>query len=158
MPLKKGYSQEVVGSNIKELVGSGYKTKQAIAIALSKSRKYKKMAEGGMVEEGYEEDDTPYMGLAEANLNSQPTKDVSNPEELAESKAFAEALRKKAMTEEMDVEEFAAGGEVQGTEDVLTEEPLKMEPTPPSSSSDALSEEAMKAIMEKKKNRRYGHV
>lgn len=55
MPMKKGHSQEVVSSNIKELMHSGRKPKQAIAIALANARKYKKMAEGGYVEGDDEE-------------------------------------------------------------------------------------------------------
>ena len=45
MPLKKGSSKAVVSSNIGELVKSGHPQKQAIAIALSESRK--KRAAGG---------------------------------------------------------------------------------------------------------------
>jgi len=42
MPLKKGSSKKVVADNISELSKSGYKKKQAIAIALSNARKSKK--------------------------------------------------------------------------------------------------------------------
>jgi len=37
MPLRKGKSQEVLSANIAELIRSGYKYKQAIAIAYSKA-------------------------------------------------------------------------------------------------------------------------
>ena len=42
MPLKKGKSKKAISSNIRELRHSGYPQRQAIAIALSKSRGGKK--------------------------------------------------------------------------------------------------------------------
>ena len=42
MPLKPGKSKKVVSENIRELRHSGYPEKQAVAIALSKSRGGKK--------------------------------------------------------------------------------------------------------------------
>lgn len=42
MPLKKGKSTKVVSSNISELRHSGYKEKQAVAIALDKAGKSRK--------------------------------------------------------------------------------------------------------------------
>ena len=44
MPLMKGHSDDVVSSNISELRKSGYKEKQAIAIALKKAGKSKSKA------------------------------------------------------------------------------------------------------------------
>ena len=41
MPLKKGKSQKVVSSNIRELRRSGYPRKQAVAIALNQARRKK---------------------------------------------------------------------------------------------------------------------
>jgi hypothetical protein len=42
MPLKKGGSKETVSANIRELKKSGRPQKQAVAIALSQQREFKK--------------------------------------------------------------------------------------------------------------------
>ena len=42
MPLKKGYSKKTISTNIKELIESGKKKTQAIAIALQEASKAKK--------------------------------------------------------------------------------------------------------------------
>jgi hypothetical protein len=68
MPLKKGHSPEVVSHNIHEMVRAGHAPKQAVAAALSKARKYKKMAEGGTAgggtlnPDGSEQDPNKYGG------------------------------------------------------------------------------------------------
>lgn len=59
MPLIKGHSPEVVSSNVKELLRAGHPKSQAVAIALASKRKFKKMAEGGLVSEDFDEAGTP---------------------------------------------------------------------------------------------------
>jgi hypothetical protein len=60
MPLKKGSSSKIIGSNIRELVHSGRPQKQAIAIALSESRK--KRAYGGPTPLGSTVPAKPHVG------------------------------------------------------------------------------------------------
>lgn len=157
MPLKSGKGHAIVAANIKELIRSGREPKQAVAIALSHSRK---MAKGGMVE-----DDDEYRSLGELmEQGDQP--DVANPEEQVEESDLMQALKRSD-----EVEAYAMGGLVQGGPDA--DEPVgnkpeeemsdgledKLEmPVKPAEEDHAipvLSDLAMKEIEERKKRRRF---
>jgi hypothetical protein len=135
MPLKKGHSQEVASSNIKELVRSGHEPKQAVAIALAEKRKYKKMAEGGIIEDEDSDEDL-YSGIPALQREAIDSPEIMNPVELEEANGFAEALRRNNM-DKFFVENYAKGGFV---EDMSGEE----EP----------EEDLLKAALEENKKKR----
>lgn len=133
MPLMKGHSPKVVGSNIKELMKSGRPQKQAIAIALSNARKYKKMSEGGEPAEegemdhemmkahgGMIHDDMDMDASSDFNENAQRSQaelqslgeshpnDVENPEY-----QDAERMLAKRLFDASEEAEYAMGGLVQ---------------------------------------------
>lgn len=141
MPLKKGYSQPTVSYNIREMIRSGKKSREAVAASLASARHYKQKgySDGGMVDD-YEDENEPGMmfpvggglpknesmyemgrkgpddqqrSLNEIRMDGEyyPA-EVSNPEEMDEAQGFAKALRKKAMGV-MSPENYAHGGLVQ---------------------------------------------
>lgn len=90
MPLQKGHSSEVVSKNIKELVKAGHDPKQAVAIALATKRKYKKMADGGMVEDEMEESPVPSYPMHSDNEGLSPSVEaVSDENEDLQSERYA---------------------------------------------------------------------
>lgn len=178
MPLKKGHSREVVSNNIRELVDSGHKPKQAIAIALANARKYKKMAEGGWVEgqdepatnpahqdeeglsENVMEEERQDSGLESEGLshnnetpefNAEPSMPMGHAEAadgLVEALLADTSLGNKPVVHEDGTEEPMS--ELAGTEADL-EHP--MESGVPM--SPALSKEAIEALKRKKAMRRF---
>jgi hypothetical protein len=161
MPLKKGKSHDVIAGNIKELVGAGHDPKQAVAIALSHSRKY---AEGGEVMD--DEDEMLNRTIGEINADGVDySEKISNPMQQKMDMNFANMIHKKAMMD-MDQEGYAMGGFVEGEKDApvgnkpsedmasSTEEPMSSMPKKMGAAA-MLDEVAMKAIADKKKKRRF---
>lgn len=65
MPLKKGHSDEVRDANIKEMIDAGHPREQSVAAAYASQKKYKKMAEGGLVEDAHD-----FRNIEELNQDS----------------------------------------------------------------------------------------
>jgi hypothetical protein len=86
MPLIKSHSKEAREKNIKEMIAAGHDPKQAVAAAYANQRKYKKMAEGGLIEDDSEEHekieseigDGPFRGMFE--LQEQSHEENDQPE------------------------------------------------------------------------------
>lgn len=176
MPLKKGTDSATVSSNIRELMGSGRKPKQAVAIALAHKRKSQMMAEGGMVDvdddmdigTNNSEDAQRSLSELQAQGRSLP-QEVANPEMEEHSNMLAKALYEQS--HKGDGLMFADGGLVEeedsdgmnGNEpsmDMISEtgEPMSDEPEKPSPlehSMMGLTEMAKQAIADKKKKRRF---
>lgn len=183
MPLKKGHSREVISHNIKEMIKAGHPQKQAIAASLANARKYKKMADGGMV---VSEDMDEGLGTtdsqdAERSLNQiriegdYHPETIANPEHEEHDKMLARALYKKG--EEDEILNLAMGGLVQPEHDMdmgnKPSEEMQGETSEPMSELEeehaelghpvvegvpeglGLSKEAMAAIADKKKRRRF---
>lgn len=181
MPLKKGHSPEIVSSNIKELISSGRKPKQAVAIALANKRKYQKMAEGGMARMDLDDDSDVDSDLDEnaersiddiAQMGKFQENEVASPMAQDREEALAKALWSKQ--EEDEPEGYAMGGLVEDeleddesvgnmpSEDMSSsaEEPMGDEPAKPEDkmrlpSGAGLTDEMKQAIMEKRKRRRF---
>lgn len=195
MPLMKGNSKEVVGSNIREMMKSGRSRNESIAASLSSARKYKKMADGGMVEDDDQDEPEVPMYAEGGMVDTDPEdynrsmtelqlearsypNEVANPETHEQDAEFAKALRRKAQME-MGAEgsNFADGGLVEPEhlsdmgnkpmeEDMEadTAEPLSTMPGRGQGTEDKmdrmpsgpeLSEDAKKALMERKMRRRF---
>lgn len=174
MPLQKGHSQDVISSNIKELVKSGKKHKEAIAAALAMARKSKKMAEGGMVADDQDKDASsdldsesqrgPGELMDQANFAARD--DVASPMEQKKERSLADALYEAS--EESELPHLAEGGLVQpeysGEESGnkpepkfdSSEEPASSMPDKPSDHRSAPMDEAVsRAILEHKKKRKF---
>lgn len=116
MPLKKGHSKEVVGSNIREMVGAGHPVKQAVAASLAKARKYKNMKDGGW-SEGEDEsadeiiEDSEHTPFEEQHLGQQHPSEVANPETQDFHRKFFDALTDSSLEDkEMGELEYMADG------------------------------------------------
>lgn len=208
MPLKRGSSHEVVSSNIRELVGSGRKPKQAIAIALSKKRKYSK---GGIIDNSDMSSEMAHMKPSQSQDRGDGSEPVGEPtypmgddeeglsDNVMDEQALAEGLQKKRYAandnsnsyqydDSMAGSKMSKSGQEQAhdsSDDMSTERsvgnkpqldwiddgngepmsvqaqskgaggPLEHSPVEPGH-TEALSEEAKKALAAKKMRRSYG--
>ena len=143
MPMKKGHSKEVIGYNIKEMVKAGHPHKQAIAAALSEARKYKKMFDGGMVED-YDIDEEHERTPEEFNIESQDGP-IAEPKEIEMRDHLTRALHEDSEKEEHEMG-MSEGGMVydDGYEEKGMDEPTE----------NKLPEAVMEALRRKKANRR----
>lgn len=183
MPMKMGVKPEVVHGNIREMIKAGHPQKQAIAAALSMKRKsMKKMKDGGMIDDDMDEgagsdfNENANVGLMEHDiLGKVRESSVENPEYQDAQKRLAKHLFEAS---ERGEHGYAEGGLVIGEAQLPvgskpeldwindgTEEPMSAEPAKPASMDHAeiegvpmgmgLSEDAKKAIEERKKKRRF---
>lgn len=167
MPMKKGKSDEVISSNIHEMVKAGHPVKQAVAASLAHSRKYQNMADGGYVE-GEDEDEDGQVDFKD-NIPSYPV--GSNEQGLTFSTEaagkLAQAIQKSKyaaneMSYQPKMEDQDAPGEPGSDEGLLTKPGSEhteygTKPTKPMEAvtGESMSEEAKAAIEERKKRRRF---
>jgi|WetSurMetagenome_2_1015567.scaffolds.fasta_scaffold289440_2 hypothetical protein len=120
MPLIKSHTDEAREKNIKEMIASGHDPEQAVAAGYANQRKYKKMAEGGILEEEMEHgmQDTIPKGLVEHNIESQPFAESEQEEMLAG--ALADSDKEEAAE---DIHHFSEGGEMENK--VLSKEQIE---------------------------------
>ncbi len=145
-----------MSERIHKLVKAGHKPKDAISSSLAAAYKAKKMADGGMVEEGdYDLDEEHERGLFDL-MKQGDQSPVMNPEVQSEEKKLAMMLMKhdEAMEYSMGglVQDGPAGDEPVGTkpsENMASHiEDVHVKPM-------SLTEEAIKALEMKKKKRRF---
>jgi len=120
MPMIKGHSHEVISSNIKELVKAGHPLKQAIAASLSHARKYKKMAEGGMIEEGSPEDIDLQEGTAHRvgePINPEGEDQDGLSESIDEENSLIKGLQAKKYSDNSNTHHFEENAKVMGHEE-----------------------------------------
>ena len=155
MPLKKSSSAEALHSNIRELIKSGHNPKQAIAIGLSNQRKFKHMADGGIIEhevphypEGQDDGlslSVDHEDLLAKALEKEEYGDNSNSVHYNSDYAVkGEKIEEESESEEQP--EFS------------TPDPVGLKPEPKFANdgpSEPLSEEAKAAILLRKQKRRF---
>jgi hypothetical protein len=129
MPLAKGHSQEVVSHNIKEMIRSGYKPKQAIAASLANARKYKKMAKGGLAQNNYYADGgsvppprpQPTPTDQPPITNTSATSTALSSIRAALGKSDGGEIKGKTLGQTIGYPGMADGGEVDDDEDMSSQ-------------------------------------
>lgn len=180
-PLKQGADMSMVRNNVREMIKSGKKPKEAVAAALSMKRKTTKMSDGGIVSDDMDEDvssdfdENASRGLTELQSQGEShPNDVMNPEYQEADRMLAKALYEQSEKHEMG---YAMGGLVQpdygmdlgnkpsedmsdtSMEDMSSglDKPDRLEHAMVDGATQVggLSDDAMKALAEKKKKRRF---
>jgi hypothetical protein len=161
MPLQKGHSKEIIAKNIHEMVKAGHKPKEAIAASLASARKYKKMSEGGLVDNDMDDDHRNEYDLNKVGQQM----DVENPEAQSEHQSLAMALMKH--DDDLQDSSYAYGGIAEGDHYAKpgnkhdesipesTDEPMTDEPRKPSLEDATLPEHVVAALKAKKLKRRF---
>jgi len=180
MPMIKGSSPQAVSANVKELMKSGRKQKQAVAIALAHKRKY---AKGGMVDQdadgGFiDASDAEEMGDNDLHMHDSLSPDDGgygsanneqkqrSVDQIAKQGRFQEESIANPHQQTMDralalaLDNYAMGGLIEGGEDGIDgsepNEDMELqgaegaEPEP-----SGLPEMFLKEIADRKKKRRY---
>lgn len=162
MPMRKSHTDEDREANIQEMVAAGHDPDQAVAAAYANQKKYKKMADGGIVTNDYDEDASSDMDQeADRSVNelqdlaAQHPEIIQNPEQ---HKAEMELAKK--LHDEVESQELYSGGLVEDF-DTNAEEPKKtkivadtgapMSTMPYHAADDEWSAAARAAIAKKKK-------
>lgn len=145
-------SSEETMKKVREMIKAGHEPKKAIAKVLMEKRQM--MSEGGMVSEDMDEgvgstnDEQAERDLVQMQIQAKDHPEPMNPSMQEHNRMLAKALYEKGEEAEEfpEGEGYAMGGEV---------EPENAPPTGMNMPGAHLDDEALKAIMERKKSRRY---
>ena len=163
MPLVKGHSREVIAKNIHEMVKAGHPVKQAIAASLAHAHASKKMFDGGEVGEPEQGNIGGGDDMADAGMAVYPKQeaDDSLSDQVEKESKLVQGLQASRMKDNNNSKSYSAGsseptGKVNARGDLEEgDDAMPSEKDMPSVTSELLSEEMKKAIMDRKLKRMY---